>query len=492
MRKKKSKLLFDTNEWTFDLINSTWDVIEKIARDKYGLDFYEPQFEIVDYDSMIINQSVTYGLPVSYSHWSFGKSYISAKNSYSKGLSGLAYELIINSDPSVVYMMENNSMPMQALVMAHAAVGHSSFFKNNYMFKDGVNPKYIIPFMNYAKEYVEYCESKYGNTDVEELLDMCHALSMNSIDRSKRRKHKKNMERKLKFNEDFDKNYNEIFKDFAKKANITTEDEEKRVWEYPEENILYFIEKNSKSLAQWEKEILRIVRMQAQYFYPQICTKLMNEGYATFWHYTITNEMYNQGYINAGCMLEILDNHCGVCHHPDSALTYKLNPYKLGFEIFSDIKRICENPTEEDKQFFPEFAGSNDWVSQIEYAMCNFNDSSFILQYLSPYLVRKLGLMKIKYSGDFDYEYLTGYEKYIVTHIQNDGGFNGLRKAISDSYSFNYNIPSVSIESYSSLLGIMGLKYNNIWNRKLNEDMGDDLGTYIKLLMGINDIKVRY
>lgn len=477
---KKNKLLFTDNEWTFAKLDKTWKVIEDIAKNRYGLSYYEPQFEVVDYETMSLNCNVTMGLPISYSHWSFGRNYLRGIEDYKKGHTGLAYELIINSDPAIVYLMETNTMAMQALVLAHAAVGHSSFFKNNYLYKEGISAQYIIPFLQYAKEYVAKCEVKYGATNVEELLDMSHALMFNSIDVVARKRQPKTADRKRKYNDQLDKEYNELYRYFDSKQIVTYEEEDETELELPERNLLYFIEKNSLVLAKWEKEILRIVRILAQYFYPQILEKMMNEGYASFWHYTIMNDLYSEGYISEGHMFEILHSHANVCNHKDGVVGFSLNPYKLGYSMFKDIKRMSLTPNNNDYELFPEIAGTLDWVKNIEYAMRNFNDSSFVMQYLSPTLIKDLKL----YQMSFNRKLFEDISEFKVDNIQSPFDFEKLRKRLASSYELYYNKPLISIDAFDKTNAILDISYDNFNNRSMCEEDKSELIVYIQLLMG--------
>ncbi|RLM50714.1 SpoVR family protein, partial [Halobellus sp. Atlit-31R] len=126
------------------------------------------------------------GMPVSYNHWAFGKHFLTTEKSYKRGQMGLAYEIVINSDPCIAYLMEENSLTMQALVIAHAAYGHNSFFKGNYLFRTWTDAEAIVDYMVFAKNYIAECEQRYGIDAVEELLDSCHALQNYGVDRYKR------------------------------------------------------------------------------------------------------------------------------------------------------------------------------------------------------------------------------------------------------------------------------------------------------------------
>ena len=145
----------------------------------------------------------------------------------------------------------------------------------------------------------------------------------------------------------------------------------------PEENILYFLEKNAPNLEPWQRELCRIVRKISIYFYPQGQTKIMNEGYACFVHYYTMNRLYDKGLIGEATMLEFLTLHTNVLYQPtyDKKWFKGMNPYSLGFAMFMDIKRICENPTKEDKEWFPNIAGT-EWKETILDIVDNYRDES--------------------------------------------------------------------------------------------------------------------
>ena len=133
-----SKLLYTGSEWDLPLIEAMWATIEDIGRNTFGLDPYEPQIEIITSEQMLDCYS-SVAMPIMYNHWSFGKTFLQNEKQYVKGIQGLAYEVVINTNPCIAYLMENNTATLQALVLAHASVGHSHFFKNNYLFKGWSN-----------------------------------------------------------------------------------------------------------------------------------------------------------------------------------------------------------------------------------------------------------------------------------------------------------------------------------------------------------------
>ena len=393
----KREPLSQGSEWDFELIERYESAIGAAARE-FGLDTYCNQIEIITSEQML-DAYASSGLPVGYPHWSYGKEFIRNEQAYRSGQQGLAYEIVINSDPCIAYLMEENTIAMQALVIAHASYGHNSFFKGNHLFRQWTQPDAIVDYLLFARRFVMECEERHGAAEVEAILDSCHALMPHGMDRYRRppplslkaeaaRLSARETHRESQFN------------DMWRTLPTTERPSEARVAPLfpaePQENLLYFIEKHAPSLEPWQRELVRIVRKLAQYFYPQGQTKVMNEGWATFWHYTLINRLHEQGLVTDGFMLEVLKNHTNVVFQPafDTRGYSGLNPYALGFAMYSDLRRICERPDAEDRQWFPQLAGSN-WKSTLDFAMRNFKDESFIAQYLSPRLIREFRLFAI-------------------------------------------------------------------------------------------------
>src|SRR6187431_2148011 len=179
-----NKPLFVTSEWNFDLIRECDQILGELAK-KFGLDTYPNQIEVISSEQMM-DAYAAVGMPIGYHHWSYGKQFLSTEHSYKRGQMGLAYEIVINSNPCIAYLMEENTMAMQALVIAHACYGHNSFFKGNYLFKMWTDASSIIDYLVYAKNYVAECEERHGMDEVEALLDSCHALMNHGVDRYRR------------------------------------------------------------------------------------------------------------------------------------------------------------------------------------------------------------------------------------------------------------------------------------------------------------------
>jgi spore cortex formation protein SpoVR/YcgB (stage V sporulation) len=427
-------------EWTFELIEKYHAEIENIA-EEYGLDTYPNQIELITAEQML-DAYASVGMPIGYSHWSFGKHFIKNEQQYRRGRMGLAYEIVINSNPCIAYLMEENTMMMQALVIAHASYGHNSFFKGNYLFRAWTDAEAIIDYLVFARRFISECEERYGIDEVENLLDSCHALQNHGVDRYKRpypvsmREEQERLEEREAY---LQSQVNDLWrKTIPQKEAAEEEAKQQNFPEEPQENILYFIEKNAPLLEPWQREVVRIVRKIGQYFYPQRQTQVMNEGWACFWHYHIMYTLYDRGKVTVGFMLEFIQSHTNVVSQPDFDSDYfsGINPYALGYAMMTDIKRICTEPDEEDRKWFPDIAGS-DWQQTLDFAMRNFKDESFISQFLSPRLIREFKLFSI-----LDDEEQSELE---VTSIHNDSGYQYIRQALSNQYNLSMNEPNIQV-----------------------------------------------
>ena len=280
---------------------------------------------------------------------------------------GLAYEIVINSSPCISYLMEENTATMQTLVIAHAAFGHNHFFKNNYLFKQWTDADGILDYLDFAKSYVAQCEERHGRLAVERTLDAAHALMSHGIDRYPgKKKHdlrveeKRAGERRLHEESAFNDLWRTVPGGQVKSEALLNVERRRKLLGLPQENLLYFLEKTAPRLQPWQRELLRIVRHIAQYFYPQSQTKVMNEGTATYVHYRIMNRLHEQGRISDGNFLEFLQSHTNVVFQPDfdDPRFSGFNPYALGFAMMQDIERIVSNPDDEDREWFPDIAGN--------------------------------------------------------------------------------------------------------------------------------------
>ena len=431
-------------DWDFELLERYDTAIARIAHDEFGLDTYANQIEVITSEQML-DAYASSGLPVGYPHWSYGKEFIRNEHAYRRGMQGLAYEIVINSDPCIAYLMEENTIATQALVIAHACYGHNSFFKGNAAFRQWTAADTIIDYLVFARRYVLECEERHGHAAVEEILDACHALMHHGVDRYRRPTAlslKAEAARLALRQSHRERQFNDLWRTVPTAAGASGHARGRQAFPAePQENILYFVEKFSPRLEPWEREIVRIVRKLAQYFHPQMQTKVMNEGWATFWHYTIVNRLHATGQVDDGFMFEFLKSHTNVVFQPPYDVPYYggINPYALGFAIFADLRRLCEAPTAEDRAWFPDIAGG-DWRKVLDFAMRDFKDDSFIAQYLSPRLIRDFRLFAI---ADHRHE-----DALKVEAIHDDQGYRRVRRLLAQQHATDERLPDVQVLRY--------------------------------------------
>src|SRR6202521_2171791 len=467
---------FSGSEWTLeDLVaieNNCWRHVAN-----YALDTFPNQMEVITSEQML-DSYVSAGLPVNYAHWSFGKHYLIENAKYRSGQNSLAYEIVINTNPCIAFLMEDNSLAMQTLVIPHACFGHNSFSKGNYLFRQWTQPDAILDYMLFARKYIAECEERYGFDTVEQTLDASHALRDQGLDKYKRpskldsRKERADQARRL-FAAQETMRQAEYYSvvPHAPEAAATA-----AVFPLnPEENLLYFLEKHAPKLEPWQRELARIVRKIAQYFYPQRQTQVMNEGWATFWHHRLINDMYDAGQIDQGILLECLHSHTNVIRQPDYA---PLNPYALGFAAWNEIKRVCESPTDEDREYLPGIAGK-DWLETFHDVMRNYRDESFLLQFLTPKLVRDFRLMNIQTTEGLDH--------WVVSHTAGSDGFKAIRTQLAASYRLESYLPEMSVVRYGRdsdrKLTVQHQSYNG---RLLLEDEAEQSLKHLRWLWGFD------
>lgn len=305
------------SDWNVKDLQAWDNRIIDIAKE-YGLDWYEISYEICDYYEMIGHMSY-HGMPSHYNHWSFGKSFERTNQMYNLGLSGLPYELIINSDPSIAYLMRQNPLYLQILIMAHC-VGHSDFFKNNRCFKDTGAETVVSKFRNARNRIQNYSENmNIGVEKVENFLDALHSISFQTDRYNLPRLSRSEIKRRAV--NDFN---NSTTKDFRSAERLNS----KLI--QPDHDLLAFLLEYG-NYEDWQLDLINIVREQSQYFIPQIKTKILNEGWASFWHYKILHDLkLPQGY-----HLPFLKMHNAVvCPHIGG-----INPYHVGFYLFQKIEK---------------------------------------------------------------------------------------------------------------------------------------------------------
>ena len=448
--RSSARPLFEGHEWTFDLLKKSYDAIEEIGVGELGYNLFPNAIEVITAEQML-DAYASIGMPHMYRHWSFGKHFAREEALYRKGNRALAYELVINSDPCINYVMEENTMTMQTLVLAHAAMGHNHFFKNNYLFREWTRPDSILDYLDFAKSYVARCEERHGAEAVERILDAAHTLMSQGVSRhpgaTKATSLAKERERELQRREYEEQSFNDLWRTVPKGSSAAVGDKrgapgdlkEAQAIGLPEENLLYFLEKYAPKLESWQRELLRIVRMLANYFYPQRQTKLMNEGCATWTHYHILNRLYEKGLLSEGSMLEFLHSHSSVVTQPrwNDRHFSGLNPYALGFAMMHDIERMALDPTPEDTAWFPQIAGRGDAVGVLKEVWADFRDDSFIMQFLSPKVIRDFRLFGVRDKA--------GAPVVDVRLIHDEQGYRDIRRALSQHYAVSIQDPDLQI-----------------------------------------------
>ena len=307
--------------------------IERYAHE-YGLDFYETFFEVLDFEEM--NMVAAYGgFPNRYPHWKFGMEYERLNKSYAYGLHKI-YGMVINNDPCYAYLLECNHLVDQKIVMAHV-YGHCDFFKNNIWFSKS-NRKMMDSMANHATKIRKYID-KHGLDEVEGFIDICLSIDdlidHHSVFIERKFKQQEFPEEPIVIRKIASSEYMDDFinpREFMEQQRQKLEEERQRRKRFPEEpqkDVLLFLTENAP-LANWQRDILWMIREEAYYFAPQAQTKIMNEGWATYWHAKIMTERA----LNDAEVIDFADHHSGtVAAHPG-----QINPYRLGFELWKDIE----------------------------------------------------------------------------------------------------------------------------------------------------------
>jgi len=362
-----------------------WNERILAAAKEFGLDPHPQEFEICDHEQMLA-YTVYSGMPSHYPHWSYGKNYEKLKTLYDYGVSGLPYEMVINSNPCIAYLMRDNSLLLQVLTMAHV-YGHNDFFKNNFTFQPTRAEFTVETFKAHADRVRRYVEDpSLGLEKVERLLDAAHALSLQCRRNLAIRKQTPAEEQQRRLEESMPSE--DPFQSIHRRQEYVVPDLNK-VPLYPEEDILIFVRDHNPHFSDWEKDLLTIAHEEAQYFIPQIETKIMNEGYASFWHKRILEALE----LPQGMNLEFLVRHNQVL----SPIAGGINPYHLGMKVWEDIERRWGHPTaEEEKEYGPKKKSGKEKVFEVREVE---RDNSFLRRYLTEELIRELNLFEYQSRG---------------------------------------------------------------------------------------------
>jgi stage V sporulation protein R len=309
-----------------DLLDWNKRIEEFVAR--YGLRCYPQEFEVCDHNEMIGYMAYS-GMPSHYAHWSYGKNYEKQKTLYDYGVSGLPYEMVINSNPCLAYLMRDNTLLLQILTIAHV-YGHNDFFANNFTFTSATEAAHVLSkFKMHGQRIARYTEDpSIGVELVEDTIDHAHSISFQvSKNLAIKRLSQDELRMRLWERAQLDKDPNwEIHPDQKYKA-----PDLQKVPLEPIEDLLSFIAEYNPYLPDWKRDVIRIVDAQTRYFIPQMETKIMNEGWASYWHYKIMNALQ----LEQGLHMEFLVRHNQVLRPTPGGL----NPYHLGFIIWQDIER---------------------------------------------------------------------------------------------------------------------------------------------------------
>jgi stage V sporulation protein R len=374
--------------------------------ERFGLDPFPQEFEICDYEDML-SYMVYSGMPSHYPHWSFGKSFEKLKTLYEYGISGLPYEMVINSNPSIAYLMHDNSLALQVLTIAHV-YGHNDFFKNNFTFRSTRAEYTIETFKGHANRVRQYIEDpSIGLEKVEAILDAAHALSLQCRRNLAIKKPTVAEERQMKLEEA--EPPVDPFSSIHRRHQHVQPDLDK-VPLYPDEDLLIFIRDHHPQFAEWEKDLLTIVHEQAQYFVPQIETKIMNEGWASFWHKRILDTLE----LPQKLQLEFIVRHTQVLRPTPGSI----NPYHVGMKVWEDIEKRWDHPTaEEIEEYGPRKKTSKEKLFEVREVE---RDTSFLRRYLTEELIRELNLFEYKARGN----------EHVVTRVADEDNWRQIKETL--------------------------------------------------------------
>ena len=382
------------SDWTVADLQKWDDKICRVGED-FGLDWFPIDYEIIDYQEMLGAMAYV-GLPTHYRHWSYGKEYERTHTLYNMGQTGLPYEMIINSNPSIAYLMRENALYIHILTMAHC-VGHSDFFKQNRMFAD-TNPDNIIDTFKSSAKYVRKLieDPSIGIDRVEKILDAAHSVKY-QVPRFPGIKYKTRAEQI-----EFEKN--KMQKNPKYKPDLN------RVPLSPEYNVLRFVAEHSKHLEEWERNLILIVEENSKYFIPQALTKVMNEGWACTIHYKIINELNLPDSLHLPFVKlhnQVVRPHLG-----------QLNPYHLGFKLF---EKIIEEGGMEEAMLVRE---------------CH-NDISFLRFYLDEDFMRE--------QNYFSYSFKKKHKAITIDDISDAEGWESVRDDLIRNVGLN-RVPIVYVD----------------------------------------------
>jgi len=398
-----------------------WDARIREQVGALGLDCYPQEFELCNHTDMLSYMAYS-GVPSHYPHWSYGKAFEKLKTLYDYGVSGLPYELVINSNPALAYLMRDNSLCLQILTIAHV-YGHNDFFKNNFTFKSTRAEFTLGTFKAHAERVRRYMEDpSIGLDRVETILDAAHALALQRRRNLavKKLSEEEERERLLQAAEPPP----DPFQRVHRRTEYVAPDLQKLPLS-PEEDLLLFVRDHNPYLANWERDLLTIVDEEAQYFIPQIETKIMNEGWASWVHREILNAIDLPQEVH----LEFLVRHNQVVR----PMPGSLNPYHIGLRVWTDLKRRFDEPTPDEIQ--ENGAPTKNGMEKLLEARETDRDVSFLRRYLTEELMRELDLFEYEPKGD----------DLVISRVADKEGWREVKEQLLRSVGMA-NVPVIRIE----------------------------------------------
>ncbi|WP_461177425.1 SpoVR family protein [Virgibacillus ainsalahensis] len=377
---------------TKELTNAISEITEIASG--FGLDFYQMRYEVCPAD--IIYTFGAYGMPTRFTHWSFGKQFHRMKLQYDLGLSQI-YELVINSDPCYAFLLNTNSLIQNKLIIAHV-LAHCDFFKNNIRFSN--TRRDMVESMTATAERIANYEMIHGKEEVESFLDAVLSIQEHIDPSIVRPKLPAYEEEEEEDNSPASSPYDDLW-DLDEKPPERPRILKRRKKFPPrqEKDILLFIEEYSRELEDWQRDILTMMREEMQYFWPQLETKIMNEGWASYWHQRILREMN----LTTDETVEFATLNASVVQPSKQ----QINPYYLGLKIYEDIEERYNNPTEEMRRLGAEPGKGREKMFEVREIE---SDISFIRNYLTKDLVKQEDMYLFEKQGrdyritDKDYE----------------------------------------------------------------------------------------
>ncbi|HLH79601.1 MAG TPA: SpoVR family protein [Chthonomonas sp.] len=405
------------------------DIITQKAAE-LGLDFYPVHFEVVP--DHVIYELGSYGLPARFSHWTFGRDYHIQKTMYEYGMAKI-YEIVFNTDPCQAFLLESNSMLAHKFVVAHV-LGHNDFFKNNVYFEQ--TDRKMIEKVRLHSNRIRRYEEEYGPLVVEEFLDAVLSIEYHFDIHATapfRRKSLDEYEQERRHPARHATEFDDLWVIGEERSLQPAPAPSRRIPPEPDYDLLGFLRDYAPELERWQRDILSMIREEMLYFVPQMRTKIMNEGWASYWHERILSEID----LTPEEHFEFRRMHSAVLS-PGSRMS--LNPYYVGYTIFKDIERRWNGEPDPD---YPE----TDWrdeslprpqgeglkkIFEVRQLEC---DTSFLRKYLTEGLVKRLDLYTYKQ------EEINGELVWVVQETD----WRKVRDTLLDSMT-NFGIPVITVE----------------------------------------------